>query len=150
MKKVFQSIKEFVQRIFNRAFAIAKANSEVAVQIVQKLKEVIDSPIVDLINAIIPGDFDSVITTKIRQVLPEVVIKFAIAHNIIQSSENPTTALEKIKEYIATLPGEGRGSFYARFAADFAVALSDGQITLPEAYALTQSIYVEFYKNPAA
>jgi hypothetical protein len=150
MKKVFQSIKEFVQRIFNKAFSYAKANAEVAVQIVQKFKELIDSPIADIAVALIPGDLDDKALAKVRQVLPEFVVKFAINAKIIQAAEDPTTALNKIREYIATLPAEGRGIWYAGFAAHFAEAISDGVITLPEAYALTQTIYVEFYKKEAA
>ena len=150
MKKLFESIKAFVKRIFSRAFDYAKANSEVAVQIVQKFKELIDSPIADIAVALIPGTGDDILLAKARKVAPEVVIKFGIAHNIFQASEDATTALQKIQEYILTLPLDGRGSFYARFAADFAVAISDGEITLPEAYALTQTIYVEFYKKEAA
>lgn len=149
MKKIAAKIKAWLKDKFDKGFDIAKKNSLVAVQVTNKLKEVINSPIADLVTALIPGELDNELKYKLRKVLPEVAAKIAITHNIIQATEDPTTALTKIKEYIESLGGGARRDWWVLFSANVMEGISDGEVSYSDLIKWTQMAYDELYNNKA-
>jgi hypothetical protein len=145
MKKILEQIKTWLQAKFKKGFDIVKRNSHVAVKVTEQLKIVIGSPIADLLTALIPGDLDNEIKYKLRQVLPEVAAKVAIGHNIIQASDDPTTALAAIKAYIESLGIDARKDWWVLFSAKVMEAISDGEVTYAEIVMLTQDAFIELY-----
>ena len=147
MKKVIAQIKTWLQAKFKAGFDAVKKNSHIAVKVTEELKKVIDSPVADLITALIPGELDNEIKYKLRKILPEIVAKIGIAHNIIQASDDPTVAMQKIVAYIQSLGGDARKDWWVLFSAKVTEALSDGDVTYAELVALTQMAYTELYPN---
>jgi hypothetical protein len=147
IRKLWLSVSGWVKGIFGNSLVWLKKNSQIAVNVTQKLKEIIESPVADLVTALIPGELDNKIKDLLRKIVPEVAIKVGIAHNILQASEEPNEAIAKIVEYLKTLPKEGRAAFWIQFAGELNFVLADGEITFPEAVALSQLVYAEFYKK---
>ena len=145
MKKILEQIRTWLKSRFSKGFEAVKKNSHVAVQVTEALKNVIGSPVTDLLTALIPGELDNEIKYKLRKVLPEVAAKVAIAHNIIQASDDPTTALAAIKAYIESLGGDARKDWWVLFSAKVAEVLSDGDVTYAELVMLTQDAFMELY-----
>jgi hypothetical protein len=148
MKKILEQIKAWLQAKFKAGFDAAKKNSHIAVKVTEQLKNVIGSPVADLITALIPGELDNEIKYKLRKILPEVAAKVGIAHNIIQASDDPTTALASIKAYIESLGGTARRDWWVLFSANVLEALSDGEISYSDLIKLSQMAYDELYKKP--
>lgn len=146
MKKLFNRIRDFVKKIFGDSLEYLKKNSATAVKVTEELKKYVESNIADVAVGLIPGNVDNVILIQLRKIIPEVTIKVALGHNIIQASAVPSEALAKIIEYLKTLGKEGRAAFWISFAAEVNLALSDGKLTFNEAVILSQLAYKEFYE----
>jgi ribosome-associated translation inhibitor RaiA len=147
MRKILAQIKSWLQDKFKKGFDIVKANSHTAVKVTEALKNVIGSPITDLLTALIPGELDNELKFRLRKILPEVAAKVAIGHNIIQASDDPTTALAAIKAYIESLGVEARKDWWVLFSAKVMEAISDGEVTYAEIVMLTQDAFIELYQK---
>lgn len=146
MKKLFNRIRDFIKKIFGDSLEYLKRNSATAVKVTEVLKKYVESNIADVAVGLIPGDVDNVILIQLRKIVPEVTIKVALGHNIIQASTIPSEALGKIIEYLKSLGKEGRTAFWISFAAEVNMALADGKLTFTEAVILSQLAYKEFYE----
>jgi hypothetical protein len=117
----------------------------VAVKVTYGLKKVVESPVLDVITDIIPGDLDDKIQEKLRLIVPIVAQKLAIAHGILKESETDSNAVAAIIEYLKSpeLNIGTRVSFWIMFSGELNKALSDDRMTLSEAVALAQLVYTE-------
>lgn len=149
MKKILSQISDWLKKKFKQGFDAAKKHSHVAVKVTDELRKVVASPVADLLTALIPGDLDNEIKYKLRQELPKIAAKVAIAHNILQATDDPTTALVKIREYIASLGLDAQRAWWVDFSAHVMEALSDGELSWPELVAITQKAYDEIHKGQA-
>ena len=143
MKKIFQYVKDFIQKWIGISFEFVKDNSEVAVDVTNKIKKIVDSPIADILTAIIPSDLDDKVVSKLRKVLPIVLEKMAIMHGILIISTSNENTIALIIEHLQLTNKDLRADFYIRLAGELNVALADGEISLAEAIGLSQIIYAE-------
>jgi hypothetical protein len=145
MKKILTQVSDWLKRQFKQGYDAAKKHSHVAVKVTDGLRKVVASPVADLITALIPGDLDEEIKYKLRKELPGVAAKVAIAHNILQAEEDPTLALGKIREYIASLGVDAQKSWWVDFSAHVMEVFSDGDVTWSELIIITQKAYDEIH-----
>lgn len=145
MKKVFDKLKFTVRELFGKTYKWLRLNSELSVKVTSQLKKLVESPMADVITDLIPGEFDNGVKIILRKFIPQVAFKVAVFHNIMQESDSPKDAVDRIITYLQTLPVQGRASFWIRFSAELNIALSDGHISLDEAVILTQLAYKELY-----
>lgn len=145
MRKVFLKIKEFIQYYFlGKSFEFFKANSGIAVKVVNQIKSIVEHPLTDIAIDLIPSDLDKAIHNRLKAVLPTVALKLALAHQILQNTDKPSVAIESLIAYLKTLNKEARIGFWILFAGELNIALSDGELTLSEGIALTQMVYTEY------
>jgi hypothetical protein len=149
MKKILTQVSDWLKRKFKQGYDAAKKHSHVAVKVTDGLRKVVASPVADLLTAIIPGDLDNELKFKLRQELPKIAAKVAIAHNILQATEDPTLALSRIREYIASLGEIGQRAWWVDFSAHVMEAISDGDLSWDELQRITQKAYAEIHKNEA-
>lgn len=145
MKKFFRRLIDFVKGKYQDLFELFRKNSEVAVKVTYALKSAVESPVVDIITDIIPGDLDDKIHEKLRFIVPIVAQKLAIAHGILKESETNSNAITAIVEYLRSpeVNVGVRASFWIMFSGELNKALSDDKMTLAEAVALAQLVYSE-------
>lgn len=145
MKKFFRRLLDFVKDKYKDLFVLFRNNSEVAVKVTYNLKKVVESPVLDVITDIIPGDLDDKIQEKLRLIVPIVAQKLAIANGILKESETDSNAVAAIIEYLKSpeLNIGARVSFWIMFSGELNKALSDDKMTLSEAVALAQLVYTE-------
>lgn len=147
MKKLFAKVQAFIQKIFGNSLEYLKKNSAMAVKVTELLKKYVESPISDVAVNIIPGELDNAALIALRKVVPDVVVRVAIFHGIVQSSVVPSEAIDKILLYLKSMNKEARAGFWITFAAQINMALSDGKLTFNEAVILSQLVYKEFYEQ---
>lgn len=148
MKKIssaWTAIKLWIVKQLYRQFELFKEHGRTAVKVTSMLKLAVESPVGDIIVSLIPGDLDNQLYYRLQKIIPEVANKVAIASGIYEAAKNNNEAIAAIAEYMKGLVPEGRAKFYVEFAAQVNIALADGEISFPEAVALTQSLYIEIY-----
>lgn len=75
--------QSFVQKLFKKIPDELKEKISIGILIVENIKKFIDSPVADILTAIIPGDLDDKIKDHLRLILPLILEK----HNIINQTE---------------------------------------------------------------
>jgi len=143
MSKLFKKIGAFLKKLTGKAFLILRENAGLAVTITAKLKEIVESPALDFAVSIIPGELDDKALGVLRGVLPSVAFKTAVFFNILQSSDKNSDALGEIIAHLKKTNPDARAAFWLVFSAELNRALADGEISLAEASALAQMVYIE-------
>lgn len=141
MKKIIKKIKDW----FSDSFNLLKKNSELAVKVTAKLKEIVESPVADIAVNLSPSNIDNAALIAIRKYIPKVAFKMALAHQICEESFTPNEAIGKLINYLKGLKLEARAAFWVQFAGELNLAFSDGKLTFPEAVMLSQMVYIEIY-----
>jgi len=147
MKRVINFIVDLYHKVIGIALNAFKEHAETAVNITERIKVILDSPIVDVITFIIPGDVDDKIVKKLRIILPIIFRKVALANNIVKKNEFPTDIIEEVLNYLKEADKEQKATFYITFSAELNKVLADGKITLNEAIILSQLVYNEKIKK---
>jgi hypothetical protein len=147
MKKLLEQISDWLKRKFKQGFDAAKKHSHIAVKVTDGLRKIVESPVADLLTAMIPGELDNEIKYKLRKELPGIAAKMAIAHNILQANEDPTLALARMREYIASLGLDAQRAWWVDFSAHVMEVFSDGDVTWGELVSITQKAYDEIYSK---
>ncbi len=147
MKKIFELLKGFVSKVFGTVLDLFKQHAELAVRITELLKNIADSPVTDIVTALIPTDIDNLIVAKLRIVLPFVLEKVALANNIAKEGKTHEEVISLVLKHLKKANVDSKKMFWISFAAELNVALSDGKITFSEGIILSQLVYNEIVKN---
>jgi hypothetical protein len=149
MKNLIKKIGAFLKKLTGKAFAILRDNAGLAVEVTAKLKEIVEGKAAATVVSLVPGDKDDAALELLKKVLPVVSEKMALVFGAIKDNDKNADAVAAIVDKLRELSPDLRGSFYLAFSAELNAALSDGQISLAEAAALAQMLYVEV-KNAKA
>jgi hypothetical protein len=147
MKKVINFIVELYHKVVGITLNAFREHADLAVSITERIKVILDSPIVDVITFIIPGDVDDNIVRNLRVILPIIFRKVALANNIIKENEFPTDIINEVLIYLKDVDKYKKSLFWILFSAELNRSLADGKITLNEAIILSQLVYNEKIKN---
>jgi len=110
-----------------------------AVEIVENIKYFLDSPIIDVVKDIIPGDLDDEIINKIRIELPKILLKLKIVEELVDRNYDKTT-LEGISN-IKKLDDDLKKIYYHNIAILLAQSISNNALAWKDAVYLTQYYY---------
>lgn len=145
--KFLKQIGAFLKKVFFGAYDLLQDKGYIAVLITNNLKQIIESPIVDIVTALIPGEVDNLIVSKLRVILPKVAFKVATTHGVISTHERPSEALKILFEHLRSLPKDERAIFWIDFAAELNLNLEDDNLSFRESIDRTQALYVKFFLN---
>lgn len=143
MKKFFN----WIGGLFRSAFKQVQKYVVPSVQVVEAIKAVIDSPVADILTAVIPSGIDDAVKDQLRKYLPMVLQQLRIAEECMSLNEPDKiiacaiTALQKYE-------GVAKHAQYLNIAAMLTNCLSDGKLTWTEVIHLVQYTYDELYKKP--
>lgn len=141
-------LDKFFKKMFASINEEAKILIPAVIAVTNKWKEFIDSPVADLLTAIIPGNLDDNIKNKLREKLPGVLEKLQLAY-VIANISDPNEQLKAILDILKLSSDEAKNAFYHEFSYTFLEAVSDGKVTMSEAKVLAEMVYQYKYKNPA-
>lgn len=147
MKNLFKQIVNWVKSILGNLLDQFKVSSKVAVEIVGKIKTIVESEVFDIAVDLIPGNLDNIILNKVRGILPLVIKNLSLVHGIVDESETNSDAIEKFIIHLKSLNPDARKGVWITLAAEINVALSDGKLSFAESVILTQLIYSELFKK---
>ena len=99
-----------IETLFDNIPAELKLAAKVAVTVVENIKTVTDSPVIDVLTTIIPGDVDNDIVAVIRHALPTILTDLKLVNEQLTQTGSSAIAAEGIKT-IATLSGDIKNAF---------------------------------------
>lgn len=143
MKKLIRKIGAFLKKLTGKAFAALRDNAALSVAVTNRLRALVESKTAGTIVQLIPGDRDDAALEVLRKVLPAVSEKLALIFGAVEAHDKNADAVAAIIAKLQDLEPDLRGSFYLAFSAELNAALSDDKISLAEAAALAQMLYVE-------
>lgn len=119
--------------------------ADIAVKIVNSIKQYIFNPAVDLITLLSRTDIDNKIVEIVRQYLPTVLSTMLKAENIISdiAKGDLTSLLRIFADYIKGISAEARGKWWAELAALLLPLIAGQPVAKPVAMSLTQGVYLK-------
>jgi len=135
-------LDKFFIRFYKTISKEAKVIIPAAIAVTNKLKDFIDTPVADIVTAIIPGTLDDTIKEKLKLVLPKVIMKLQLAQ-VIANIEDVNEQLIEILKILKLSPNDTRNNFYHEFCYTLIEVLSDGKVSMAEA-SLLANMYYEF------
>lgn len=135
-----------IKRIFKGLNAEAKKLLPIAIEVVEKVKMVIASPVADVITALIPGDVDDIIKEKLRVILPRLIMELAMVE-AITDIENDDERLNAILAKIKLSSDDAKNVFYHGLCSLIIEKLSDGNFSWSDAVIVSEYYYLHFGKQ---
>lgn len=142
LKKFFARFWAGIKKIFAGLDKQTKKLVPVAIEIVNKIKEIDATHIGDILTAIIPGTVDDKIKVKLREWLPKVLVVLESA-NEAANIEDVNEKLKFILSQINVSPADKKKVFYRGLASLILEVIADGKVTWSESTALI----VWYYDN---
>lgn len=139
-------LDKFFRRIFNGISDEAKQLIPEIINFVEKVKEVIDSPIPDILTALTPTTVDEAVLAKLREWLP----KFLMQLDIANATANITDPLERANAILRLFKfsdEEMKNDFYHQLAYRALEFCSDGNLTRREVIILAEMWYQYQHKK---
>lgn len=154
MKKIGQwiaGLQVWIKKTFDKAFAAALKLAPVAVEATEVIKKFLDSPVDDLILAILNIPGTEAVRDKLQQEwLPKIATQLALAYGLTQTSGTPEELLRKVQEELVRIHGTGadmRGE-WTYISAKILEIMADGKVTWNELTMATQLIHYKLYIEP--
>lgn len=154
IKMLWATIIAFISSLWKRADKLVHQIAPIAISVVEAVKKVNESVTGDIIEhiieSIIPGVQDDVIIgiirTKLKDVLPKLIIELNIA-NSIANIEDPNEQIKAIINAINLSPDETKNTYYHVLCTKIVEALSDGKLTWSESIHIAEFYYSNIYKK---
>ena len=154
IKALFQEIKLFVLKIWDKADELIERIAPVAINVVEQIKTVNESTAGDVIELIISkaikGTADDIIIHQLREKLktelPKVLEIMQTALNIAKVDD----ANLQVKQIIAAInlsTDEVKNVHYHTFAVLILEKISDGKLTWSESVMIAEYYYNKIYKG---
>lgn len=153
--KIFEFLKDlwnWIVEQFQKIDEDLKAIGTIAVNVVEALKEFVESDKAALITELIPGDVDDKIRAFLLDIIPEALSTSALIRD--SGSMTPDEAIvawiKKASELDHdTVSGEYL-SVAAKIVKKLALYMKDGKLSITEAMGLAYSIFNGFVKKPSS
>jgi hypothetical protein len=148
MKKLTQflvKLWEKIKNLFSKIPDEFKNAVHLGVEITENLKGFIDSPVADVLTAIIPGNADDIIKAKLRQALPVFLQSLKLADSTL-NLQDPNliiqTALQSLRELDPVL----RPGVYHNLSVLLTQRAADGKLSWSDGVYLSQWYYDNKFK----
>lgn len=143
----------WVGSLFNSLEKKTKELIPVAIKVVQGIKDVMDSPVDDIVasvvKAAIPGNADDVLIDKIqgtvKEWLPKILLELTLVEGIA-NIENQNDQLQAILDKIKLSSDESKNILYHGLSSLILEKLSDGKLSWSDSTAIAEYYYKNFIK----
>ena len=154
IKALFQEIKLFVLKIWDKADELIERIAPVAINVVEQIKTVNESTTGDIIELIISkaikGNADNLaikaIREQLRKRLPEVIEIMRLSMNIAKV-DDANLQVKMILDAINMSPDAVKNAHYHAFCSLVIEKISDGNLTWGESVIIAQYYYDNIYKG---
>lgn len=147
MKKLFKFIGKLwngIKQLFSSVDKLLQQHISTAVITVENLKQLADSPSLDVITAIIPGNVDDKIKEKLRDYLPVLLDQLRVYETC--NKLDPDQKLQCIVRQINLSTNNIKNHLYHGLASLIIQTLSDGKLSFGDCIVLSEYYYNNFVK----
>jgi hypothetical protein len=152
-KQSLMSIKNFlshlwqsIKTLFDKVEKEVKKDVVVAISVVQRVKAIVDSPVADVVTALIPGSADDKVKELLRSWLPKVIIELSLVESVA-NIEDQNAQLQAILDKLKLSSDETKNAFYHSLASLVLQKLSDGKLSWSDAVAIAEYYYQNHVKT---
>jgi hypothetical protein len=131
-----------IAKLFSNLPTELKSSVHIGVAVVAAFKALIDSPVTDIITAIIPTQIDDVIKDKLRQYLPIVLVEMRLVDATLNLTDPNEIAAAALKT-IAALGADIRPGVLHQLSILIAQVAADGKLTWSDGVYIIEY----YYKN---
>lgn len=118
-------IKSILQKVWGAIYFFLIDKGEIAIKVTDLVKNILNNPLVDWVVALTPTEADNIAVAKAKEFVPKIATQIGLAMGILQNIKDEKDGFEKVLNYVAQLPLEGKAIFLREFAGQLALALSD-------------------------
>ena len=144
-KKIWKGIKS----LFTKK-KIAEA-VHTGIDVVERLKEALDSPLTPLFTSLIPGNVDDAVCAQLKYWLPQILVELRLGDELLRS-RGADALVQYAVQHLRMLSKELRDKKFLEIAAMISRALTAGSdggnaITYEEFKAIVKAVYNAEYKT---
>jgi hypothetical protein len=136
---------ETIKSLFNSFPDKLKAAVQIGIIITENIKTIIDSPIADILTAIIPGDIDDKVKQALRVGIPVILADLKLTNqcsDLTDPQEITKCAIETLK----TLDGDIRSAFLHNLSILIAQVAADGKLSWTDGVCILEWYYQNKFK----
>lgn len=145
MGTIIGNIFRSIARLFNKLKSEVKKLVPIAINIVEGIKSVMDSPVDDILATIIknaiPGDADDILIDKITKVVKEWIPKVLIELKMVESVAGIDDQNEQLKAILSQFKlssDETQNIFYHGLCSLILEKLSDGKLSWSDSIIISE------------
>jgi hypothetical protein len=145
IKSFLTRLWEIVKSLFNSFPSKLKAAVHIGVIITENIKTIVDSPIADILTAIIPGEIDDKIKQVLRKGIPIILTSLKLTDkcsDLTDSQEITKCAIETLK----TLDGDIKSAFLHNLSILIAQIAADGKLSWTDGVCILEWYYQNKFK----
>jgi len=149
------SLKTFINKIWHEIknlFDSFPAEMQIAihigVEVAESIKTFVDSPAVDVLTAIIPGDIDDEIKTLLRAKLPDILTELKLADSCAGLTD-PSQITACAINVLQGLDGDLKSAFLHNLSVFVAQIASKGKLTWSDGVQILEWFYQNEFKTVA-
>jgi len=154
MKKFIANIWNKIKDLYNSLIGTSKKYIPIAINIVEAIKKVTDSPVDDIIlsivKAAIPGTADDVMIDKVKDTvekwLPKILLELRLWQSV-SNIEDQNQQLQAILKEINLSSDETKSIIYHGLAALILEKLSDGELSWSDSVAISEYYFKNIHKK---
>lgn len=146
LKNFLHNLWQSIKHLFDKVEEEVKQEVVVAITVVQQVKAIIDSPVADVVTALIPGEVDDEIKAKLREWLPKILLELNLVQSIAHI-ENINDQLNAILAQLKLASDDAKNAFYHSLASLILQKISDGKLSWSDAVAIAEYYYQNHVKN---
>lgn len=141
----FKKLLAKIKSIFNGLPADLKQAIHIGVVITDNFKNFVESPVADVLTAIIPGDIDDRIKQTLRIMLPAILLRLTLIDVKTDTASNETIVGEAVKAFHKLDPSISP-AFLHTFSILIAQVAADGKLSWSDGAILVEWYYKNKYK----
>lgn len=145
LKTVLNKIWDEIATIFNGFPAELKTAVHIGVAVTENIKNFVDSPVADILTALIPGDIDDDIKNWLRAKLPVILTELKLADSCTGLSDPQQITACAVK-VLQGLDGDVKSAFLHNLSVLVAQVASDGKLSWADGVSILQWYYQHEYK----
>lgn len=136
----FSRLWDHVKALFGGLPKDLKVAIHIGVSVVEGMKTVVDSPVADVITAIIPGDIDDKIKDVLRAKIPTILTEMKLADSC-SGLTDPNEITACAIKVLQGLGGDVKSAFLHNLSVLIAQVAADGKLTWADGVYLLQWYY---------
>lgn len=146
LKNFLRHLWQSIKTLFDKVEKEVKKDIVIAISVVQRVKAVVDSPVADVVTALIPGSADDAVKDLLRAWLPKVLVELSLVESVA-NIEDTNAQLQAILDKLKLASDETRNAFYHSLSSLVLQKLSDGKLSWSDAVAISEYYYQNHVKT---